>query len=276
MHLRPKKNVSLRSPCPQKSETYGTILCTQWNHESWREPVWVSSSLEVRVGQGEPGSGKRRGVSIPESIQRGGAKGGWVRRVRGSIPPWSGVWWWWWGWWWGLWYVMMMMTMVMLMMVTRLMMMMMLLMNDDDGAWCCSFPVGDDWGGRGGGGVGERGGGWDCWWWRSGGMVLPDKQVFCVDFFGDQALASFSCTYFSQRNWLKAARSCDQWLAAESAFVKYYESMWRTKGSPCPFRIELTRTGERENKKNNKWWWWCWSWWWWWGMVLSPPGPEGV
>ena len=38
--------------------------------------------------------------------------------------------------------------------------------------------------------------------------------------------------------------------AAESAFVTYCESMWRTKGSPCPFRIEMTRTGERRKKEN--------------------------
>ena len=38
--------------------------------------------------------------------------------------------------------------------------------------------------------------------------------------------------------------------AAESAFVTYCESMWRTKGSPCPFRIEMTRTGERRKKED--------------------------
>ena len=38
--------------------------------------------------------------------------------------------------------------------------------------------------------------------------------------------------------------------AAESAFVMYCESMWRTKGSPCPFRIEMTRTGERRKKED--------------------------
>ena len=64
----------------------------------------------------------------------------------------------------------------------------------------------------------------------------------------DQALASFSCTYFGERNWWVAAQNCNQWLAAEAAFVKYCESMWRTKGSPCPFRIEVTRTGERKKE----------------------------
>ena len=39
--------------------------------------------------------------------------------------------------------------------------------------------------------------------------------------------------------------------AAESAFVTYCESMWRTKGSPCPFRIEMTRTGERRKKRHD-------------------------
>ena len=34
------------------------------------------------------------------------------------------------------------------------------------------------------------------------------------------AFISFSCTYFGERNWLKAARSCDKWLAAESATGK--------------------------------------------------------
>ena len=63
----------------------------------------------------------------------------------------------------------------------------------------------------------------------------------------DQAVASFSCTYFGERNWWVAAQNCKQWLAAEAAFVKYCESMWRTKGSPCPFRIEVTRTGEGKN-----------------------------
>ena len=38
--------------------------------------------------------------------------------------------------------------------------------------------------------------------------------------------------------------------AAESAFVTCCESMWRTKGSPCPFRIEMTRTGERRKKED--------------------------
>ena len=38
--------------------------------------------------------------------------------------------------------------------------------------------------------------------------------------------------------------------AAESAFVTYCESMSRTKGSPCPFRIEMTRTGERRKKED--------------------------
>ena len=38
--------------------------------------------------------------------------------------------------------------------------------------------------------------------------------------------------------------------AAESAFVTYCESMWRTKGSPCPFRIEMTRTGESRKKED--------------------------
>ena len=41
----------------------------------------------------------------------------------------------------------------------------------------------------------------------------------------DQALASFSCTYFGERNWWVAAQNCNQWLAAEAAFVKYCESM---------------------------------------------------
>ena len=41
-------------------------------------------------------------------------------------------------------------------------------------------------------------------------------------------------------------QNCNQWLAAEAAFVKYCESMWRTKGSPCPSWIEVTRTGERK------------------------------
>ena len=39
----------------------------------------------------------------------------------------------------------------------------------------------------------------------------------------DQALTSFSSTYFGERNWLKAAQSYNQWSAAESAFVKYCE-----------------------------------------------------
>ena len=38
--------------------------------------------------------------------------------------------------------------------------------------------------------------------------------------------------------------------AAESASVTYCESMWGTKGSPCPFRIEMTRTGERRKKED--------------------------
>ena len=38
--------------------------------------------------------------------------------------------------------------------------------------------------------------------------------------------------------------------AAESAFVTYCESMWGTKGSPCPFRIEMTGTGERRKKED--------------------------
>ena len=67
----------------------------------------------------------------------------------------------------------------------------------------------------------------------------------------DQALASFSCTYFGERNWWVAAQNCNQWLAAEAAFVKYCESMWRTKGSPCPFRIEVTRTGERKKERKS-------------------------
>ena len=36
----------------------------------------------------------------------------------------------------------------------------------------------------------------------------------------DQALTSFSSTYFGERNWLKATQSYNQWSAAESAFVK--------------------------------------------------------
>ena len=38
--------------------------------------------------------------------------------------------------------------------------------------------------------------------------------------------------------------------AAESAFVTNCESMRRTKGSPCLFRIEMTRTGERRKKED--------------------------
>ena len=41
----------------------------------------------------------------------------------------------------------------------------------------------------------------------------------------DQALTSFSSTYFGEQNWLKAAQSYNQWSAAESAFVKYCESL---------------------------------------------------
>ena len=37
----------------------------------------------------------------------------------------------------------------------------------------------------------------------------------------DQAPASFSYTYFCERNLLKAAGSCDHWLAAKSAFKKH-------------------------------------------------------
>ena len=65
----------------------------------------------------------------------------------------------------------------------------------------------------------------------------------------DQALTSFSSTYFGEQNWLKAAQSYNQWSAAESAFVKYCESLWRTIRSPCPFRIEVTRTGERKKER---------------------------
>ena len=41
----------------------------------------------------------------------------------------------------------------------------------------------------------------------------------------DQALTSFTSTYFGEGNWLKAAQSYDQWSVAESAFVKYCETL---------------------------------------------------
>ena len=81
------------------------------------------------------------------------------------------------------------------------------------------------------------------WHWQSWILCWQSFRARCLDGFIDIGRFNF-------RFSTSSSQSPFYLQAAESAFVTYCESMWRTKGSPCPFRIEMTRTGERRKKED--------------------------
>ena len=75
--------------------------------------------------------------------------------------------------------------------------------------------------------------------------------ILCWQSFRAQCLDGFiDIGRFNFRFCTSSSQSLFYLQAAESAFVTYCESMWGTKGSPCPFRIEMTGTGERRKKED--------------------------
>ena len=62
----------------------------------------------------------------------------------------------------------------------------------------------------------------------------------------DQALALFPCANFSERKWLKAARSYDSWLAVGAAFAKNIMKLGEKQKFPHIFEDRHESNGRRK------------------------------